>query len=736
MLIPLAHSGLFSNSHLPKILVLSLAALVILAGTVRQLLRQQPIALRLATGDLAWAILLTLLVLSAGRAGDWTAAADVVCYVGLLFILHLAAARTSSSDLERLLTGLWLVGIAAAAYGSVQSFYLRPLHTYPTYVATFGNINFAGGYVALIWPWLLVVLSREEPRHWRWWLALAGSVILVFYLIRTGSRGAWLGWLAGLGVYVACAAVFWRQALPWRRILVFLAVSSCGLGAALLHPHWREIAKERVTSLANWDRGSSQVRLLIWHGTTQLIREAPFGGVGAGQFPHHFYRYRHPEEYLTSAGRVVDDPHNLFLLLAAESGIIAALCCAWLLLSTAISLVRRFKQCHETAAMRVIATFLAMLITMAAMSLFASPLLWPATGILLPLITGWVGTLACTQAEAKPLAHRYRWLLAAGIGIIALSLLAWTITRTVSDLLLMAGQQRLAARDFATAARQLDWAGAWYPHPMQQVEQGRALLALHQYRAAATVFRQVVAIAPHLETAQVDLGLALALSGQASQALQVWRDAIGRFPASATIHRNLAKLRLDRREIVAARHHLLWVAILQPSQSDELSYLLDLGLCHDLAGDDKAALLCYQAAKDRYPQSPLPRLQLARLFQRLTLTDQALYQLQQASELGTPTEQSLAYREMGKIYETQQQYRPAAVCYATALRKNLDAPAWSYLHLAQLALIVGQEAAARRYLEQAIASGFTGWQSLEREPHFTPLTRSDLYRSVKPAGNR
>jgi putative inorganic carbon (hco3(-)) transporter len=70
---------------------------------------------------------------------------------------------------------------------------------------------------------------------------------------------------------------------------------------------------------------TAQERVAIWKGAVQMIREKPWIGVGAGNFSRAFFERKIDFHFDRSQEKVENyHSHNLFLQIAAESGIPAA----------------------------------------------------------------------------------------------------------------------------------------------------------------------------------------------------------------------------------------------------------------------------------------------------------------------------------------------------------------------------------------------------------------------------
>jgi tetratricopeptide (TPR) repeat protein len=140
-------------------------------------------------------------------------------------------------------------------------------------------------------------------------LALAG-------LLLTRSRGAWLAVGAGFVLWVV---VEWWEKRPRRRLWIWLGGGS--LLAVLACLFWKLSASPWIVGrVADRPELSSLVwRWQIIKWTWAMARDHPWWGVGPGAFPVALTHYQRIP-YVSS-----ENPHNLYLELAAEYGLPAAI---------------------------------------------------------------------------------------------------------------------------------------------------------------------------------------------------------------------------------------------------------------------------------------------------------------------------------------------------------------------------------------------------------------------------
>ncbi len=167
--------------------------------------------------------------------------------------------------------------------------------------STLDNPNVLGEYLVLTMPVVFAMIF-----YYREWLnKLAATVVfgvLGGCLLLTMSRGAWLGLILGLGVFVC---------LKYKKLLYLLI--PCLLVAPFVIP---DAIIERFMSIGNLGDTSTAYRLNIWLSSLDMLKVYwPSGiGISTGTFTYVYQRFSYNALYAQHA-------HNLFLQLFIELGI-------------------------------------------------------------------------------------------------------------------------------------------------------------------------------------------------------------------------------------------------------------------------------------------------------------------------------------------------------------------------------------------------------------------------------
>ncbi len=168
--------------------------------------------------------------------------------------------------------------------------------------STLENPNVLGEYILLTLPICISLMWTSKkfiPR-----IIYGGmSLVLGLALILTFSRGCWLGIMAAAAIFITFAA-----GKLWGLALIALPVIPFILPESIIN---------RFTSIGDMKDSSTSYRVYIWMGTLLMLKDFWISGVGPGTEAftqvYPFYSYN---------GIVAPHPHNLFLQIITESGVI------------------------------------------------------------------------------------------------------------------------------------------------------------------------------------------------------------------------------------------------------------------------------------------------------------------------------------------------------------------------------------------------------------------------------
>jgi O-antigen ligase len=267
------------------------------------------------------------------------AAKELVKWGEFLAIMLVVTNLASEQQSLALVACLLLAGIAQAALGAHQfltrsgpEFFAfgRFLRAY----GTFEQPNPFGGYMGLSAPLALALVlysRRHEFPAWLKWLALGSLAALGAGIAMSGSRGAWLGAGAALGI-VTIAYGRRGQVIVLIAVLV-LALTGIWGGASLLPDQIVERlsgflpligglrAGGTVTSVEVTDANYANLeRLAFWQTAADMWSDHLWLGVGIGNYQTAYTQYSLPK-WRNALGHA----HNYYLNIAAEAGLLGLL---------------------------------------------------------------------------------------------------------------------------------------------------------------------------------------------------------------------------------------------------------------------------------------------------------------------------------------------------------------------------------------------------------------------------
>lgn len=187
--------------------------------------------------------------------------------------------------------------------------------------STIGNPVFFAASLIIPFFLSLGMAVREKPGAWKWLYGLF-ALLSAAGIIASGTRGAYLGALAGLFVWgVLHLSARQKKGERTRLILPLFAVFAalCLLLLAVRGLSTAGSIPYRVTHFAD---ASVTSRLTYWRLAVVGWQDAPWLGVGH----QNFYRIAdtfYPSPLYETSGNWPDKPHNQFLEILATGGVLS-----------------------------------------------------------------------------------------------------------------------------------------------------------------------------------------------------------------------------------------------------------------------------------------------------------------------------------------------------------------------------------------------------------------------------
>jgi putative inorganic carbon (HCO3(-)) transporter len=150
--------------------------------------------------------------------------------------------------------------------------------------STFGNPNLLAGYLVPLVP-LAMSLALATIASRKWLIALfplLAACLMSLAIILTGSRGGYLGLLAGMcALFAGFASFIWARRPTLKPfVLAFLLFFSLSVFLAI---HFVPSFEQRIISIfAGREHSSNSFRLNVWLSSLAMLKDNWWFGIGVG----------------------------------------------------------------------------------------------------------------------------------------------------------------------------------------------------------------------------------------------------------------------------------------------------------------------------------------------------------------------------------------------------------------------------------------------------------------------
>ncbi|MEX2374187.1 MAG: O-antigen ligase family protein [Dehalococcoidia bacterium] len=285
---------------------------------------------------------------------------------------------------EHALDALTIAVGFVALYAIAQALGLDPSPWGPEFggrpVASLGNSNFVGGFMALGVP-LTLRLWTKYPLDRRV-AAIVGILVLIVLILSE----ALLGWIAA-GSAVIATAIATSRRLPRNVAAGLVSAIPTGVAVSGIGVVW-------VGAQAGYLTG--EARLAYWDNVSRVFQQAPVSGVGVGRMLPNYRGAREPGSVI-EAGRdaVADSSHAWLLDVTATLGLTGAILLIGCLIATGFVLRSLWLE-GDRAVTGVTVTLIALLAAHGMQSSIAVP----------SLALVWTGWLLIGLVLAQANVHR------------------------------------------------------------------------------------------------------------------------------------------------------------------------------------------------------------------------------------------------------------------------------------------------------------------------------------------
>ncbi|MDD5176447.1 MAG: O-antigen ligase family protein [Sterolibacterium sp.] len=321
--------GLMFSPPLANLAELLLLAIVLSVPTLRQRLRQvcrRPLVL----ATLAFALCIVLGVFYSvapldqawSMLGGWRkllllplalALFDEACWKRRFLFALISVAALSCL----LSFALW--GLSLSLIGDEPGILLR-------------NHAFQGSVFAVS-AFAACVLACEQIKG-RWLLVAAALLFVANILLVTSGRSGYLVLLVCV-LALSSSSRFLLLRSFWARVGFMLLALAVFLAALTLAPTSRQRILQAVHETEQYDQANEEtsmgIRVIFWKNSMELIRARPLAGYGTGSFATAYAAKVQGRPGV--AGTLSGDPHNQYMKIAAEHGLLGLVLFLFMLLT-------------------------------------------------------------------------------------------------------------------------------------------------------------------------------------------------------------------------------------------------------------------------------------------------------------------------------------------------------------------------------------------------------------------
>jgi O-antigen ligase len=277
----------------------------------------------------ALGLLATMTVAMLWADATWLQRFDAWWNWRVLLLVVLAAAAFGQSRWKLRFCASLVAVVAAGAIVSIAMWWAKATMEPPFPGVLFRN-HVTQSMALAVGAVLGAVLSAQGARsvHSRWLLAGAAIVCVANLVFVTTGRS---GQVALVVAALASALLVLRGRSRWLALAALPALAATlTLASPALQQRYRLIVQEAPgLNCSSAEESSTALRLLLWRTSLDLIRVRPWFGYGVGGFTPAFEKQLPQEmqghELTGWCARTVHDPHNQFLRVTVEAGVLGLL---------------------------------------------------------------------------------------------------------------------------------------------------------------------------------------------------------------------------------------------------------------------------------------------------------------------------------------------------------------------------------------------------------------------------
>lgn len=296
-----------------------------------------------------------------------------VCFIGVIVAV--------GANRERLMSLVWvmeIVGLTVAVYAVAQFFGKDPflpasLYTFNTpegpvvrVVGTLGHANYLGNFLLYTAPLgaALAFASSGSSRR----IAIAATALAIAAILMSGTRGAWVGLIAGAMTFAALHLRRGSVRLSKRAIAIAGIVIFVSVATIIVAPVSRSLLVRARSFAAEGFTGAG--RTLLWRDSMRMVPRFALAGCGPEGFSKAFLAYKSDEIARLSPITNNESAHNSYLDAAISHGLAGAILYVAMIVSAFALLIRSRRKASDRGLKLVIAGLISSLAAVAAHNFF------------------------------------------------------------------------------------------------------------------------------------------------------------------------------------------------------------------------------------------------------------------------------------------------------------------------------------------------------------------------------
>jgi len=231
-----------------------------------------------------------------------------------------------------------------------------PLSTYQV-TSFYGHRNLYCQMLFFSFPFTIISSLYLKEKFWKI-LGISSFVISLFLLIILSNRATWIALAAGFFSMFIFYLIRYSRKFDFRNInisfnkkILFLATFIVLIFVFIIYRNYTNVTslETHAKDIVDFNKGSTKDRIELWSRTIQMIEEKPLFGQGLGDWKIEILKYGNKGLVSEDNNTFYQRPHNDFLWVMSESGMIGILLFAAIWIIAIFYFIRILLKCktHE-----------------------------------------------------------------------------------------------------------------------------------------------------------------------------------------------------------------------------------------------------------------------------------------------------------------------------------------------------------------------------------------------------